>query len=86
MVIPSAVEGSALAVIPRAVEGSALLAPCATMRAGAEAGIKNGGLKGIKADWRDARATTKAFEGAPNEGLDVAHSKTPLLVNPLHPP
>ena len=38
----------------------------------ADPSIKNGGFKGIKADCKDARATTKAFGGAPRE-FDVAH-------------
>jgi len=50
------------------------------------ASIENGGLKGIKKDRRDARATTKTFLGMRHEMLDVAHPQNPLLVYPIHPP
>jgi hypothetical protein len=47
----------------------------------ADPSIKNGGLKGIKADWRDARATTKTFWGAPREIRRGAPPKKQLFVH-----
>ena len=50
-------------------------------------GIKNEGLKGIKADETDARATAKELGGAPRETRGGGPPRAvPLPVHPPHPP
>jgi len=52
-----------------------------------ETSIKNGGLKGIKADCRGCTGNDKDFEGVRHDRLDAADSQQmQLLVHPFHPP